>query len=262
MSNHIKKFIILGERCSGTNFLEEVIKTNFDLEYTLEYGNKHFFCFNNYDKNKTDDILFIGIIRNPIYWLNSFSKELYHIPEINRKSLKNFLFNEFYSVEDEIPINTNSLLENGVFLLNNKPYTHKYNMNNNDLNYLTGKKYKNIFEMRKLKNDYLMNVMPTKVKNYLLINYEDLLYNFEKTLLHMKTNFHLIQTKENFENVKKYKKSESYDFVKQRQITFPENIIKLIWMNLDVEQESCLGYFIGNQNEFFKKKPLNNSIIL
>ena len=243
MSNQIKKIVILGERCSGTNFLEEVIKTNFDLEYTSEYG------------NKTDDILFIGIIRNPIYWLNSFSKELYHIPEINRKSLKNFLFNEFYSVEDEVPMNnTNSLVENGVFLLNNNPYTHKYNINNDDLNYITGKKYKNIFEMRKLKNDYLINVMPSKVKNYVLINYEDLLYNFEKTLLHMKTKFDLLQTREKFENVKKYKKSETYNFVKQRQITFPENIIKMIWMNLDKKQEASLGYFMGNQNEFFKKK--------
>jgi hypothetical protein len=261
MSNQIKKFVILGERCSGTNFLEEVIKTNFDLDYTYEYGNKHFFCFNNYDKNKTDDILFIGIIRNPIYWLNSFSKELYHIPEINRKSLKNFLFNEFYSVEDEVPLNNSSLVNNGVFLLNNKPYTHKYKINNQDLNYTTGNKYKNIFEMRKLKNDYLINIMPTKVKNYLLINYEDLLYNFEKTLLHTKTKFDLIQTKEKFENVKKYKKSETYDFVIQRLVSFPENVIKMIWTNLDVKQEASLGYFIGNQNEYFKKKALNSSTI-
>jgi hypothetical protein len=154
--------------------------------------------------------------------------------------------------EDEIPINnTNSLVENGVFLLNNKPYTHKYNINNNDLNYLKGKKYKNIFEMRKLKNDYLMNIMPTKVKNYLLINYEDLLYNFEKTLLHIKTNFCLVQTKEKFENIKKYKKSETYDFVKQRLVTFPENVIKLIWMNLDKKQEAALGYLMGMQNKYF-----------
>jgi hypothetical protein len=262
MSNQIRKFVILGERCSGTNFLEEVIKTNFDIEYTIEYGNKHFFCFNNYEKNKTDDILFIGIIRNPIYWLNSFSKELYHIPEINRKSLKNFLFNEFYSVEDEVPVNNNSLVNNGVFLLNNKPYTHKYNMNKQDLNYITGNKYKNIFEMRKLKNDYLINIMPTKVKNYLLINYEDLLYNFEKTLFHMKTKFDLIQIKEKFENVKKYKKSETYDFVIQRLVTFPENVIKMIWLNLDVKQEASLGYFMGTQNEYFKKKALNSSTIV
>lgn len=250
----IKKFTILGERCSGTNFLEETITTNFNINYTLENGNKHFFCFKNYNKQH-DDTLFIGIIRNPIYWLNSFSKELYHIPEINRKNLNNFLFNEFYSVTDEF---TNSSVNNknvnNIFVMNNKQYTYKYEINKADLNYVTGKKYKNIFEMRKLKNNYLINIMPTKVKNYILINYEDLLYNFDHSLYAIKNKFNLIQTKQNFENVKKYKKSETYNFVKQRLISFPEKTIKLIWMNLDIKQEASLGYFMGNNNEYFKNK--------
>ena len=97
MSN--RKFVILGERCSGTNFLEEAMTQNFDITYTSEYGNKHFFCLNKYE-TANEDTIFIGIIRNPIYWLNSFSKELHHIPSIN-KGLQNFLFNEFYSVLDE-----------------------------------------------------------------------------------------------------------------------------------------------------------------
>ena len=81
MSN--RKFVILGERCSGTNFLEEAITQNFDITYTSEYGNKHFFCWNKYE-SANEDTIFIGIIRNPIYWLNSFSKELHHIPSINK----------------------------------------------------------------------------------------------------------------------------------------------------------------------------------
>ena len=108
----INKFVILGERCSGTNFLEEAITQNFDINYTTEYGNKHFFCFNNYTNN--ENTLFIGIIRNPIYWLNSFSKELHHLPNIN-KNLNNFLFNEFYSVLDIQNVKKNML----EFKLNN-----------------------------------------------------------------------------------------------------------------------------------------------
>ena len=88
----IKKFTILGERCSGTNYLEELITHNFNLLYTTEYGSKHFFCFDDYTHKNTADTLFIGIIRNPIYWLNSFSKEQYHVPEHNRKNLTTFLF--------------------------------------------------------------------------------------------------------------------------------------------------------------------------
>jgi hypothetical protein len=82
----ITHFTIFGERCSGTNYLEEVINANFHINFTSKYGNKHFFCANEYHTKDTTNTLFIGIIRNPVYWVNSFSKELYHVPELNRRS--------------------------------------------------------------------------------------------------------------------------------------------------------------------------------
>ena len=236
--SQIKKFAILGERCSGTNFLEGSITNNFNLEYTAEYGNKHFFCFNNY--NNSSETLFIGIIRNPIYWINSFSKELYHVPEIN-KDLKNFLTNEFYSIRDEFKIN-NKIIKNKI--------------NPKDLNYLTCKKYKNIFELRKVKNDFLINVMPKKVQNYILINYEDLLYNYSETLQIIKEKFNLMQKTPEFIRTKKYKKSNTYNFVKQREITLSIGLIDIIWKNLDIEQEKSLGYFPFNNNYHFISKYL------
>ena len=69
----IKKFTILGERCSGTNYLEELITSNFDIDVTWDYGWKHFFGFYNFKKtNEEDETLFIGIVRHPISWINSF----------------------------------------------------------------------------------------------------------------------------------------------------------------------------------------------
>jgi nicotinamide riboside kinase len=249
MSQPIKKFAILGERCSGTNFLEESITNNFNIEYTAEYGNKHFFCYNNYDMNSTKETLFIGIIRNPIYWINSFSKELYHVPEVN-KNMNNFLFNEFYSVEEK---NKHSeQLSSNIFFLNNKLNANK--MITKDLNYLNGKKYKNIFELRKVKNDFLMNVMPNKVKNYILINYEDLLYNYNQTLQFIKDKFNLQQKMQSFIKIQKYKKTDTYNFVKQREITLSLKIIHLIWSNLNIEQEKNLGYIPFDNNNFFKDK--------
>jgi hypothetical protein len=248
------KFAILGERCSGTNFLEEAISNNFSLEYTSKYGNKHFFCYNNY--NNSDDTLFIGIIRNPIYWINSFSRELHHVPELNRKNLYNFLFNEFYSVEDEVDTNK-AILDNTIFKLNNKYYTHKYKLNIKDLNYINGEKYKNIFELRKVKNDFLINVMPNKVKNYILINYEDLLFNFNEVLNDIKNKYNLIQKYSTFLKVTNYKKSDTYKFIQQRQILLPPNIVSLIWQNLDKTQEETLGYKMWDNNQFFKNKYNN-----
>ena len=247
---NIKKIIIYGERCSGTNFLENVILENFDVEISWEQGSKHFFCFNDYSKRNFDDTLYIGIIRDPIYWINSFSKELHHVPEINRKNLKNFLFNEFYSVNDEVE--TAPKLQ--TILFNNTiRKIYRYSTMAEDLNYITNKKYKNIFELRKLKNDYLMNIMPTKVKNYVLINYEKLLNNYEETLESIKNKFNLIQKYPTFKKIKNYKKSNTYNFVQQRQVTLTPFIIDIIWKNLDINQELSLGY-INKLNETNENK--------
>jgi hypothetical protein len=245
----IKKFAVLGERCSGTNYLEELIKLNFGLDYANEYGSKHFFCFRDYNNlPSNDETLFIGIIRNPIYWINSFSKELYHVPEINRKSMKNFLFNEFYSVCDEV----HDAKKNDIFMFNTKQYVKSYEINKEDLNYMNGKKYKNIFELRKNKNNYLMKIMPTKVKNYILINYENLLFNLNNTLEVIMNKFNLIREHDIFMNIQKYKKTEHYHFIKQRTVTFDINTIKIIWDNLDEVQELFLGYIKFDNNNTFK----------
>ena len=41
----ITQFTIFGERCSGTNYLEECILNNFDINVTWKYGWKLFLDF-------------------------------------------------------------------------------------------------------------------------------------------------------------------------------------------------------------------------
>jgi hypothetical protein len=251
MTSKIKKFAILGERCSGTNFLEEAMKENFHITYTAEYGNKHFFCFNNYQsipKTKQEETLFIGIIRNPIYWLNSFSKELYHVPTKN-KNINSFLFNEFYSIrEQDSTLNKNT--GEYFFTQKNPPEI----INEQDFNPFTNAKYKNIFELRKSKNHFLTYIMPRKVKNYIFIHYEDLLFHYEETLSKIQNIFHLYAKQSSFTKIRKYKKSDTYSYINQRQITFTPGVVKKIWDNLDMQQENSLGYFMWDNNEFFRKK--------
>jgi hypothetical protein len=251
MTIPIKKFTIYGERSSGTNFLEKSILTNFEIKYTKEFGNKHFFCFDDSRKNYSDDTLFIGIVRNPIYWLNSFIQQPYHVPNHN-KTLTNFLFNEFYSICDEPPTQNDTNVAHGNLLLNRKNNGNK--INKKDLNYITGKKYKDIFELRKLKNYYLMNVLPKKVKNYVLINYEDLLYNYENTLDLIKHKFNLIQTREKYIKSDNYKHSDTIKYKGEKSVIFSPKIVEVIWTKLDKTQENSLGYFKGDYNKFFKDK--------
>lgn len=258
MTTKINNFVIFGERCSGTNFLEEAISKNFNLTISNEYGNKHFFCFNDFKNKNVDNTLFIGIIRNPIHWLNSFYIKPYHVPFRNRK-LENFLFAPFYSIKDEespkkFYSNNGEIVMMGFSRQSNS--NDLFETNQLDLNYKTGRIYKNIFELRKNKNEYLIN-LKTKLKNYILINYENLLYNYEETLNNIKTQFNLEQSNKEFLYIKGYKKSTTEMFKGEKQITFDKKTLLLIWKNLDIEQEKSLGYFAGDNNKYFKNKYKN-----
>jgi hypothetical protein len=52
----------------------------------------------------------------------------------------------------------------------------------NDRNIYTGERYKNIFELRYTKNKFLIDDLPNKVKNHILLRYEDVLDDFENTM--------------------------------------------------------------------------------
>lgn len=164
----IKKVTIYGERCSGTNYLEKLLKINFDIEIVWCHGWKHFYGFS--DLSNSDDVLFIGIIRNITDWTNSLYRTPYHLPETLTMNIDSFLTNEVYSHENNVEIMQ-------------------------DRNIYTNERYKNIFELRHTKNKFLIEDMPKLVKNYLLITHESLLNNFINTMnnikkfkLHVKNN--------------------------------------------------------------------------
>ena len=92
----IKKFIILGERCSGTNYIQNLILKNFeiDISYSVE---KHFFNKEAILNANSNDILFIGIIRNIYSWINSLYKYPYHVSKSLRNNSLKFLNSEFKS---------------------------------------------------------------------------------------------------------------------------------------------------------------------
>ena len=166
----ITNVTIYGERCSGTNYLEKLLLLNFDVNIVWSYGWKHFFGFDNL--SNSDNVLFIGIIRNLPDWVNSLYREKYHLPPELTKNVDNFLNNTFYSIE------------------NNKEFM-------NDRNIETKERYKNIFELRHVKNKYLIETMPTLVKNYCLITYDDLVNNFINVMNKIKNNN--LQVKNNIE---------------------------------------------------------------
>jgi hypothetical protein len=187
----ITKVTIYGERCSGTNYLEELIKLNFNITITWEYGWKHFFGFN--DLKNSDETLFIGIVRNPYDWLNSFYREQHHLPS-SFKNIDTFLNGEFYSINND---------KSEIMV---------------DRNMYTKQRYKNIFDMRYSKIKFLKDKMPLLVKNYIFISYESLLTEFNSTMNKIK-NKGLIIKNINFPlNVDYYRKDKKHKFLQKSKI--------------------------------------------
>jgi len=195
----IKKYTIYGERCSGTNYLEQLMSHNFDIEFTSEYGYKHFFGFN--DLSNTDDVLFIGTIRNLCDWVNSFYRQPHNLKPELKKDVKSFLNNTFYSFNKE----NNEIME--------------------DRHIETKKRYKNIFELRQTKNKFLLETMPKLVKNYCIITYDNLIDNFVNVMNKIRSYGLIVKTNINFPvNVYYYKKNENVTYVPKKN-TIDDEII-------------------------------------
>jgi len=216
----LKSFTIYGERCSGTNFLQKAIEENFDLKLNWDYDFKHWFGHYEFkNTEKEDETLFLGIIREPITWIDSFFKKPHHLHSNNRINIKNFLFNEISSYFEDT---NNEIIQ--------------------DRNMITKKRYKNIFELRYLKNNYLINEMPKKVKNYLLIRYEDLNNDYELILGFIEKKFNLIRKNKDFKKIVTYKGGDDTLFVK-KELNLNNKIMNMIINNLNKEQEKTLGYY-------------------
>uniref|UniRef100_A0A6C0D094 Sulfotransferase domain-containing protein n=1 Tax=viral metagenome TaxID=1070528 RepID=A0A6C0D094_9ZZZZ len=152
----LKKFTIFGERCSGTNFLEELVFLNFDTELTWDYGFKHFFGFDSFEGS--EDTLFICIVRHAFTWINSLRSNPHHLIPGMLKDTQTFLSHRVVSLD-----------ESGKLI-------------RSDHHIETRKPYKNLYELRRVKNDFLIHRLPQLVKNYIFFRYEDLCDNFQSQM--------------------------------------------------------------------------------
>lgn len=84
-----KTFSLMGERCSGTNWVQLLILKNFDIAETRYPGFKH---WPDYRKARPKNHVTIYLVRNSLDWLRSF----YNLPHYVRrrtKTINTFMFN-------------------------------------------------------------------------------------------------------------------------------------------------------------------------
>jgi hypothetical protein len=170
----ITHFKIYGERCSGTYLLEDTICKNFEINYWhhKKYGHKHF--LHSIDFTNSDDTLFICIIRHPIKWMNSLYRTPHHLPQEMCMTPETF-------TNHEVTAWTYNPLRMVVHCRRNQAPELK-----DERNPFTGEIYKNIYEMRHVKNKWMIEELPKLVKNHILIRYEDLVNDFQETMQKIK----------------------------------------------------------------------------
>jgi hypothetical protein len=224
----ITSFTILGERNSGTHFLQYAMFFNYDIDYSQH--TRHFFGHDDakdFPEEFMDTMIYFCMVREPVEWIDSLFKRLHHIPPENKTSIDAFMNNEWYSIYEKGDEKGQEIME--------------------DRNMISRERYKNIFEMRKIKNDYLMKQVKEKVKHYYFIRYEDLLNDYENTLNKIGTKFRLKRyqgySKPEFEKVPKYKGTYNLLYAK-KPILLSENVQQYIREMVDREQENSIGYLL------------------
>ena len=222
-----KNFTIVGERCSGTNWLQSLLEDNFTFKFlpTFEtYGLttgasrwKHWWGFSNSDqifKESNDRIHFL-IVRDPYHWIHSMYKKKHHI-EHNRLPFKEWLKSEFYSTVKEGKT-FKEIEESGVYVDRKAD----------------NKRFKNIFELREYKSIYMLEKIPLLIDDFYFIRYEDLVNKTGEILTDIKDKFNL-----------KLKSSDiKWDSVDGNNYLIEENY-EIIKENLNPVVESRLGYKI------------------
>lgn len=207
----VNNFTIYGERHSGTNLLESITKESLGLAVTWDFGWKHFFGFVKYQQIvQSKNTLFFAIVRNPYDWIIAMYSKQYHIPKENERPFNQFLLNEWFSIDD---------------------YGKEIK---NDRHYLLGRKYKNLFEMRKAKLQYIMNYMPKLCNNLCVTTYEHITDRpscFAKTVSKY---FGL-----------NYNDSKMPIIWNRKQYEVPREIKPIIDSNLDWDTEHYFGYSLA-----------------
>ena len=87
----MKTIQIFGMRCSGTNYLEQLIRANLqDILIVDSMGHKHLWNANINNPYRKPNCIIV-IVRNPFDWLRSVHREPHHCPQLIGKDFQTFL---------------------------------------------------------------------------------------------------------------------------------------------------------------------------
>jgi len=236
----IKRILVRGERCTGTNYLFKLIEKNLNtITLCSDLGWKHSYI-NVFNKNLyiQDEYLTIFIFRNPVDWIGSMYYHLWHFDRKEYPTISSFIREEpkqiiqgLRELVEKYPMDTELYWER-------HPFTYD--------------KPTNICDLRNWKNENFLST-PKILGNVMFITYEEL-YSNPQGIINQINDKYVHQKIGNFENVTDYKGIERKGqyFPKKYELISEEDF-QFIKSNLNWELENAIGYTEENVNYYYDK---------
>ncbi len=237
----ISGFKIFGERHSGTNFIEFLVKGNLlnngneTLEYdNWAYGHKHYPCWfelplnffhgpnRNYNFEGSEHVLFLVIYRNPYAWLRGMQEGPFD------SCLFNIEFSQFIRTPWELdPLNYFANIE-----MQKNPWV--------DRNPQSGELFENVMKLRSAKIRTMQQIKD-RVENIYYINYETL-RDFPEQVLQEIANLFQLKRTPIFNPVLYNKGDPNLGIFTPRYLPISPDDMQFINEQLDREIERSIGY--------------------
>lgn len=221
MISEIQTFNIRGERCSGTNYLQQLVETNLQIPYKQDgVGWKHGFYNANIRQSlvNLDTSLTLVIFRNPFDWVRSLYLNPHHfegnIKSVWQKDIQP-TFSEFIRKE----------------VRQDPPDVHPLYLD----------RAKNIFELRKWKTEHFLNLKKV-LKHVYYIKYEDLAENPNRIVKEINDKW--LNKTYRFKDWNFYKYHTDRKYVPCDYFEIIDEDYRFIVDSIDWQLESQIGYTI------------------
>lgn len=220
---------ILGERVSGTTYLQSLVTSNTNLK-SISFNHKHF--YQNVDamkKANTSQILFLFITRDVIEWLQSLAVNTFHAC----KQLKNctdfskFIRTEWKCVHDET---------SGMSQLDKRYGTEMLNERCPE----TGLRFKNAIKMRTSKIAHTFH-LKNIVENFVHVRYEDVRDEPQLFLKTICATYNIFRHKKFFP-IEMVRGKGRVKYVRKSYPGVSPEDVKYIMSQIDLETEKLVGY--------------------
>jgi hypothetical protein len=214
----VENVVVFGLRCSGTNYIAELIKKNYpDIQVSEgSYGVwKHMwqaethFSVDKILMMARQKTVYLFVARNVFEWLQSFNRQPHHCPWARKMSLENLL--------DSSPFQS---FNNGMLL----------------------ESYPSILDERKAKHSHIVNRVLPRLPNARLIKYEDVRDN-PSIIKDVLQPFGILRDAP-IDNVEYYKKEQGNAYIPKQYPEISSETRDLIIQNVDWETEAKWGYEI------------------